>query len=96
MSTSLSLNNIANPTLVLAPTAIAAASFDVGLVLTQADAIPEAGRVQSFSTAAEVLAAFPDDDDLNAFADVYFGQEDRKSTRLNSSHNPASRMPSSA
>ena len=27
---------------------------------------------------------------------LYFGEEDRKSTRLNSSHIPLSRMPSSA
>jgi 2-oxoglutarate dehydrogenase complex dehydrogenase (E1) component-like enzyme len=33
-----------------------------------------------------------------AFIEQYYEQflEDRKSTRLNSSHNPASRMPSSA
>jgi hypothetical protein len=33
---------------------------------------------------------------LGLGADALLGARDRKSTRLNSSHNPASRMPSSA
>jgi len=33
---------------------------------------------------------------LGAFEAAYFGAKDRKSTRLNSSHNVISRMPSSA
>lgn len=73
--TTLSLNNIANPTLVLSPSAIAAANFGIGIVITEATSIPVGGRVQSFASAAEVLAAFPSDTELNAFADVYFGQD---------------------
>lgn len=73
MST-LSLNNIVPITIQLSATAQAARDFSTGLVLTAATAVPGAGRVQTFTSAAEVLAAFPSDTELNAFADVYFGQ----------------------
>ena len=73
---SLSQNNIVNPTLVLAPTAAAAADFSVGLLLTHATSIPGAGRVQTFSDSAGVDAAFPADTVAKAFAAKYFGQDD--------------------
>jgi len=73
MST-LSLNNIVPITIQLSASAQAARDFSVGLVLTHAASVPGAGRVQTFSSAAEVLAAFPSDTVVNEFADVYFGQ----------------------
>lgn len=75
MST-LSLNNIVPVTLTLSAAAQAARDFSVGLVLTHATSVPGAGRVQTFTSAAEVLAAFASDTVLNQFAGVYFGQDD--------------------
>ena len=75
MST-LSLNNITPITLVLTPMPQAAPNFSVGLVLTHATSVPGAGRVQDFTSAADVLAAFASDTVLNAFAAMYFGQAD--------------------
>lgn len=74
MST-LSLNNIVPITLQVSAVAQAARDFSVGLVLTHATAVPEAGRVQTFTSYAEVAAAFPSDTVLKAFAAIYFGQD---------------------
>lgn len=75
MST-LSLNYIVNPTLTLSAAAQSAADFSSGLVLTHATGLPGGGRVQTFTDAAGVLAAFSSDTVLNQFASTYFGQDD--------------------
>jgi hypothetical protein len=73
---SLSLNNIVPITLQLSAAAQAARDFSTGLVLTHGSAVPGAGRVQTFTDAAGVLAAFASDTVLNQFASMYFGQDD--------------------
>lgn len=75
MST-LSLNNIVPITLQLSATPQAARDFSTGLVLTHGTSIPVAGRVQTFTSDADLAAAFPSDTVLKAFSAVYFGQDD--------------------
>jgi hypothetical protein len=73
---SLSQNNVVNPTLVLSASAQAARDFSVGLLLTHATALPAGGRVQTFSDYAGVAAAFSTDTVAKQFAATYFGQDD--------------------
>jgi hypothetical protein len=82
MTAPLSLNNIVPVTLVLSATAQAAPSFNAGLVLTHATNLPPGGRVQSFTSAADVLAAFPADTYVNYFSSMYFGQDNHKPKSL--------------
>jgi hypothetical protein len=74
MST-LSLNNIVPITLQVSAAAQAARDFSVGLVLTHATTIPAGGRVQTFTSYADLATAFPADTVLLQFAAVYFGQD---------------------
>ena len=69
---------------------------DAGLL--QAASIPRLSHIQIDHTAVtyEGLLAIAGNNRIEPVAHVQFTQEDRKSTRLNSSHNNQSRMPSSA
>jgi hypothetical protein len=78
----LSLNNIVPITIALSASAQAARDFSVGMVVTHAAGLPAGGRVQTFTSAADVLAAFAADTVLNQFADIYFGQDDFTPTSL--------------
>jgi hypothetical protein len=73
---SLSPNNIVNPQLVLSAAALVAPDFSVGMVVTHAASLPGGGRVQSFTSSADVAAAFSSDTVLKQFAAMYFGQDE--------------------
>lgn len=74
MST-LSLNNLVPITLQLSASPQAARDFSSGMVVTHATSIPAAGRVQTFTSYAEVADAFPSDTVLLEFSATYFGQD---------------------
>ena len=74
MST-LSLNNIVPITLQVTAAAQAARDFTAGMVLTHATSVPAGGRVQTFTSYADLATAFPSDTALKAFATIYFGQD---------------------
>jgi Flp pilus assembly protein TadD len=64
---------------------------DAGALMNLGNALHDAGQVaQAVASYERALQIRP------TFAEAHNNLGDRKSTRLNSSHNPASRMPSSA
>lgn len=71
---SLSINNIVNPTLLVAATPQAARDFGIGLLLTSAATLPGGARVTSCSSAADVATLLPSDTHAQADAVAYFAQ----------------------